>query len=214
MKKMLFLLFVLFLSGCSATYNLEIKNSKFNEKIEIDASKESELNYFKNNDLYSIMSNYNNFHKYNKKIENSLKAHLSYNYNFDEYKNATVLNSCFNAYSIIKEKDYYILSTSTGLKCVKEENSVLLNNLKIVIKTNHKVIKSNADKIDKYTYIWNIDQKNYDTKEIYLKFYQDKYVFNYNNEFTIKMLILSSIVVVLLLVIFIIIKKVKKAGRV
>ena len=208
---LLFISFFLVLTGCSATYNLEIKNKDFIENVSI--TDDNSLDYFKNNKFYAIMDGASNFKEYNKKVEKDSKVKFKYSYKINDYRKATVLKTCFRAYSVIDEKDYYLLSTSTGIKCAKEEDAVLLDDLKIVIKTNHKVKESNADQVKGYVYTWNIKKADYDNARIYIKLYKDKYVFNYENEFVINVLIISSILLIIALLAFIIVKKVKKAGN-
>ena len=210
-KYLLCLVLIVILTGCKATYNLEIKNKDFIENISITDNRS--LDYFKNNKFYAIMDGASNFKEYNKKVEKDSKVKFKYSYNINDYRKATILKTCFKAYSVIDEKDYYLLSTSTGVKCAKEEDAVLLDGLKIVIKTNHKVKESNADQVKGYVYTWNIKKDDYDNARIYIKLYKDKYVFNYDNEFVITVLIISSILLIIALLTFIIIKKVKKAGN-
>ena len=212
MKKILILFIVLFLCGCSATYKLEIRDKAFKEDVAIN---DGSLKYFKDNKFYAIMDGASHFVEYNKKVKNN-NTNFSFNYNFDDYSKATVLKTCFSAYSIIEEDGYYILSTSKGIKCAVEEKKVLLDNLTIVIKTNHVVKESNANSksSNKHEYVWKFNKDNYDTSNIYIKIYKDKYVFNYNNEFTILVSIICGIVLTILIATLIIVRKVKKASKV
>lgn len=213
MKKIIYIIItLLFLSGCSATYNLEIRDNVLKEKISIE---DKNLKYFKENKFYAIMDGASNFVEYSKKTKDN-KVNFISNYSFADYSKATVLKTCFSAYSIIEEDDYYILSTSKGIKCAFEEDRVLLDDLKIVIKTNHVVKESNANSksSNKHEYVWKFNKDNYDTSNIYIKIYKDKYVFNYNNEFTILVSIICGIVLTILIATFIIVRKVKKASKV
>ena len=212
MKKIIYILVILFVSGCSANYNLEIKDNILKEKIVIEAK---DLKYFRDNTFYAIMNGASNFIEYEKKVINS-SVEFSHNYNFNDFSNATVLKSCFDAYSIIEEGDYYILSTSKGIKCAIEEDNVLLDDLKVVIKTNHSVKSNNSNRksSNKHEYVWVFNKDNYGNASISMKIYKDKYVFNYNNEFLIKVAIIVGIVLTILLLVFIIRRKVKKANKI
>ena len=90
----------------------------------------------------------------------------------------------------------------------------MLDELDIIIKSNHKLKETNADSINGYEYTWHFDQNNYKDGNVYLKLYKDKYVFNYENEFTIQIIIISAFVLTILISTFIIIRRVKKAGKV
>ena len=219
MKKVIILLVLLLVTGCTATYNLEIKNDVFKENISINmtGSNKNQIDYFKNNTFYSIMDRRSNFKEYNKKIiekSDYSKANFSYNYKLNDYRKSTTLSTCFDAYNIIDEDGYYIISTSKGIKCAKEEDTVMLDKVKIVIKTNHKLKETNTNNINKYIYTWEFDEKDYDKANIYLKIYKDKYVFNYENEILINILIISSFVLIIGIFTFIIFRKVNKAKKV
>ena len=214
MKKWIFIVMLLVLTGCSATYKMEIVDDVFKEKISINSSN-NDLSYFKNNKFYAIMNGASNFIEYNRK-EGKNSIDFSYNYSFDNISKSTLLKSCFSAYSIIEEDNYYILSTSEGIKCATEEDRVLLDNLKVVIKTNHVVKESNEnDKSNnKYEYVWNFSKDDYSKAKIYMKIYKDKYVFNYNNEITILIGVIGGLVLVILTMVIILVRKVKKANKI
>ena len=204
---------IVIMTGCKATYKLEIKDNNFKESISINSTKDSEMKYFKDNKFYAIMNGASNFEEYKKKDKKN-EVSFSYKFNDLDYKESTVLKSCFKAYSVIKEGKYYILSTSKGLKCSVEEDRVLLDNLDVVIKSNHKLKDTNADEVNGYKYIWHFNKDNYQDGNIYLKLYKDKYVFNYDNEFTIKVIIIGVSVLTILITALIIIRRVKKAQKV
>ena len=212
MKRILVIFTILFLCGCNATYKLEIKDKVFKENISIN---DSSLKYFKDNKFYAIMDGASNFVEYDKKIKNN-NVNFLHIYSFNDYSKATVLKTCFDAYNIIEEDDYYLLSTSKGVKCAVEEDRVLLDDLKIIIKTNHVVKDSNANSKsnNKYEYVWKFNKDNYEDASISMKIYKDKYVFNYNNEFVIKVAITIGIVLTILVIVFIIRRKVKKANKI
>lgn len=212
MKRILVIFTILFLCGCNATYKLEIKDKVFKENVSINAGS---LKYFKDNKFYAIMDGASNFVEYDKKIKNN-NVNFLHIYSFNDYSKATVLKTCFDAYNIIEEDDYYLLSTSKGVKCAVEEDRVLLDDLKIIIKTNHVVKDSNANSKsnNKYEYVWKFNKDNYEDASISMKIYKDKYVFNYNNEFVIKVAITIGIVLTILVIVFIIRRKVKKANKI
>ena len=211
-RYLLIMFLIVVLSGCKAVYKLELKDNVFKENIDINADNNS-IKYFSNNKFYAIMNGQSNFVEYNKKIKNN-NVIFSHVYDGLDFVNSTTLKTCFKAYNIIKEGDYYILSTSKGITCSTEEDAILLDSLDVVIKSNHKLKDTTADDVDGYQYTWHFTKNNYQDGEIYLKLYKDKYVFNYENEFTIKIIIIGVSVLTILITAFIIIRRVKKAQKV
>ena len=60
------------------------------------------------------------------------------------------------------------------------------------------MVENNADKVEKgYIYIWNIDRSNYKEKIPTLKLYTKKHVFNYENEFVIRVLTVIGIIAII-----------------
>ena len=118
---------------------------------------------------------------------------------YDSY----AINQCYDKFSAIVEEDYIILSTNKFNKCIVDNN---VDEIKIHLKTNHRVKENNADEIDKYNYYWNINKSNYDYKNIYIMLYRDKYVFNYEGE-AIPYIIGSVIVAILILIVIIVLKR-------
>lgn len=195
-KIVIILMFSFLLCGCSVQYNLEIKNDVFRENIKIsfNSKDDGSYKYFSENKFYAIMDGVSNFKEYQKETENEKNIVFSYTYDGIEFNKATSLGSCFKAYNVIDENDIYIISTSKGLTCAREEDVILLDNLDVVIKTNHIVKDNNADEVDGYTYTWHFNKDNYDKKSIYIELEKDNFVFNYENEFVKKMILLFSII--------------------
>ena len=220
-KTLILIILSLFLSGCNAIYKLEIKDNEFRENIEISMnnSETSSISYFNNNSFYAIVDGASNIIPYNKKVDkdsNDTKINFSYNYDKANYKKASALKSCFSAYNIVSENDYYIISTSKGIKCATEENTVLLDDLTVLIKTNHLVEESNnnTESENKNEYIWKFNKDNYDKAEIYMKIYKNKYVSDYNNEDKIRITVIVILACVVMLASLIVLIKYKKVQKV
>ena len=219
-KVLILIILSLFISGCSVVYKLEIKDDEFRENIDISIKNNdtSSISYFKDNKFYAVMDGASNFIEYNKTISNNDSdsiINLSHNYDRIDYKKATILKSCFDAYNIVSEDKYYLITTSKGIKCAKEEDTVLLDNLTIIIKTNHVVKESNNIESTKDNeYIWKFNKDNYDNAEIYMKIYKNKYVSNYNNEQKIKTIVISILIVILIIFIIVGYIKMKKNQKI
>ena len=212
-KKIIIVLVLSFLlCGCNVQYNLEIKDDEFRENIKINFNSKDDkgYKYFVENKFYAIMDGVSNFKEYQKETENEKNIVFSYTYDGLEFNKATSLGSCFKAYNVIDENNNYIISTSKGLTCAREEDVVLLDGLDVVIKTNHIVKDNNADEVDGYVYTWHFNKDNYDKKNIYIELEKDNFVFNYENEFVKKMLLLFSIVFIIVSVSVFMLFKFKK----
>ena len=202
-RKMITLcLFSFLLCGCTAQYNLEIKDDDFRENIKINFNSKDDgaYEYFSENKFYAVMDGVSDFKEYKKESNAKENINFSYTYEGLEFNKATSLSSCFKAYNVMDENGYYIISTSQGLTCAREEDTILLDGLDVVIKTNHIVKENNADEVDGYVYTWHFDKSNYDKKSIYIELEKDKYVFNYENEFVKKMILYFSITIILVVV--------------
>lgn len=201
MKKIVVLLFLFVLTGCTVKYNIEFVDDTVFENFTVnvnDIKEPDSINYLTNNDFYAYINP--DMIKFNKEIEkgnNITKFKYSYKYNIDDYKDSMALSSCFKGYNIIKENNYYLFSTSKGIKCMTSDNSTIIQKLDITIKSNHKLIDTNADEVYEGKYVWHLNKKNYLEKSIMLKVYQNKYILNYNKQFTKKLTIFLIVLAII-----------------
>ena len=209
MKKIFILsFFLLLLTGCTATYNIEIYNDKVKEDmsfVEKDSNKwnsvvEYELTYDElvsnfyeypypifygtvvDEDPYIKLKNVKYYTSV--KINNDLEygGGLKYNdFNINEYVDSNIVKECYDYFNVIDEDDSIFLSTSKVNKCFDEYP--LLDNITINLKTNHKVLEHNADSKNGYHYSWTIDKSEKDNAAIYIRLDKKHFVFNYENEF-------------------------------
>lgn len=211
-KKLIILIVLMCLTGCSVKYNLEIVNETFKEDVVIYGMSTKTLKNFQDNQYYAIIDGINNSKAYDQTINDS-KVNLNYVYDLSDFRKATILKSCFTGYNIIREKDHYILSTSKNLKCASMEGKESIDNLKIIIKNNHKIIKTNGKKINDYTYEWNYNKDNFDKQNIYMEYYRNKYVFNYNNQLLMVLGIIVGIGIVAIIIFKIFVQKTNKINN-
>lgn len=169
MKKILFIIpLILFISGCSSTYNLEIGNNSFKENIEIkfdkteipneslyeDIETDDQITPFLEEDHHAFFSKKDKY--YNKKViyyDNYIDVNLSYDYSSSEFKDANSLNSCFENFIFDDEENYYIHVYGNFYCLYTDEFS-------INIKTNNKVLRSNATSVEGNIYTWKINNDN------------------------------------------------------
>ena len=231
-KKTIILGLILFLtSACSAEYDLEFKNGNLHEKttikenaISISENVKGDFEKYREYYIPSIIpiGNINNEdmtikvkeQKYYKNRHNfsSDEYNLIYKYKFNttNYKDAYLPNYANEYFNFLSNGKSYIISTSKNYKVFDEFSS--LNNISVHIKSNHKLISTNADQVDGYNYYWNINRG--DNKTIYLEVAKKEYIFNYENDFiylVIKILVAALIILYVVLYHY---KKLKKMNEV
>lgn len=207
-KLIIIFLIVFLVSGCTAEYNVEIYNDEVRVDgsfVEEDTSKWEEsiydIPYYEvvewkttgdsetpvADGIYKISDN------------TKLGIGLKNTYNLlDDYVTSPGLKACYQYFNVIEENDEIIISTSTTNKCFDEYS--LLDTITVNLKTNHKVVSSNADIVNGYHYTWNLDRYNKDDAVISLVLKKDEYVFNYENEFIKKTIYIVGITGIILIV--------------
>lgn len=179
-NKLLFLfLLLLFCSGCSVEYNLDIdKNDKFQEVVEITAEDGNDIEKIQNYQVYlpidnnaddaSVFQNKLNGVSYyeQKKSTSYDKLKFSYLHNFDTFQRDYITNSSYEYVTITKDDNQLILSTSRINKAFEIYSN--LNFVTINITSRYKLIDTNADTHSKYKYTWVVDRTNYNNKYLYL----------------------------------------------
>lgn len=193
MKKKIILLFlIIFLaSGCTIKYNIEIYNGEVRETIDlvekdIDTMDELETKMYANFDKYQVYDGVNkHFEPYEKDHYYAFRSKETYD--FDAYNSniKPISNSCRDI-SFVDDGKYTTFQMLGYLKWFEKYED--LDEIELVIKSNHKVKEHNADETGRHTYIWHINKDNYKEKIPMIKLYSNKYVFNYNNEFIKKIL--------------------------
>lgn len=200
-KRIIIIIFVFFLTGCSASYNLEItEDLKIKEDVYL-IGKTSEFTSYGN----SLTSTFDNIIKVYQ--ENNLKPKLNLNSidysnvddsqeylditltrnykNFDKYKNSDILINCFKSYDIVEEnKQYKLYINGINWDTIDQATSVdkydfIIDTINVKITLPFKVLSSNADyqEEDTNTYIWAVNRETTNEFEIRLDFSKkDKFV--------------------------------------
>ena len=142
----------------------------------------------------------------------SLGIKTNYKYNVSNYKDAFLPNSCFKYFNFLSNEETYVLSTSEGINCFKDYDK--LDNLDIIITSNHKVKETNADIVEKDSYIWKVNKDNADSTSLYIELYKDDFVFNYKNRFVYTVLGIIGVAFLIFIVIIILRKKANKNNKI
>lgn len=233
MKKIILLIVGLFiLSGCSATYNLEIYNDEYKENISVlsekaDTTEMKDWNIptnadEENMDILLTTDKITGINYYAKK-DSFTNNHYKY-----AYANEFSMTNYYKSYFAVNSYDFFavyyddtdesgkkdLITISTSFKNLIFEKYPDLENLTINIKTNHRVYSNNADSKKDYTYTWNINKNNYADKAIQIRIYKDKYVLNYNQELSKKLYIFLIILGILLVAMVIALLRMRKANKI
>jgi hypothetical protein len=180
MKKILIeLLLLIFLTGCTATYNINISSKGIEENLTINAISlnENSLLYEYYLPLYfddSGSSDTNEklegieYYDSNLTLENNFRV-LSYQHKFTqaEYLKSSIINSCYSnieyspySYGEETESKYVRIATISDFSCFglyEQLDSVIVN-----ITIDYDVVESNATSVNGKTYTWNITPNNLD----------------------------------------------------
>ena len=187
MKKRLFLLILLsfLLCGCTANVNITINDNIVSERVSIveapygDASiSDIASQYrkyvpaFKDTIIVDTMPDAKEdgvkyYRQSGTEVNGSYNAYYQYDYNFREFKNSTSINSAFKSSTVqydSYEKTILFSTESSGM--VLFDSYPQLDEVKINITTNYKVLENNADynSGNVYTWVFNKNTK----KGVYL----------------------------------------------
>lgn len=179
MKKVILIISLLFISGCTTSYNLEISNDSFKENITVyinkseiptkiydDIELDDQITPFIENDYPAISSDSKSYYK--KVVTDAgdyYKVLMDYKYSEKEFGQSNSLKNCFENYEFGYDKKYYI-HVYGNFYCLYSDE------IKINIKTNNKVLKNNADTVNGNVYTWNINKQN--EKDVDIEFEVEK----------------------------------------
>lgn len=191
MKKIISLIFILFLmTGCDATYNLTLENNQITESLQIinDNNADREIrDTFLNSalatdyreDIPEVNIKQDGIKYYTiKKYDSENTLGISYESDFTlyEYQYSTIVNT------VTKSFDYQNNKDGININIQKPLDAFILypdlNNLTIKFKTNHQVIKNNADEIAGDTYYFYLNKNNYQDKTIIIELSNDYKITN------------------------------------
>ena len=173
MKKVLIILSILLLSGCSINYNLEISSDSFIENIEGTIPKnefdtpDSEIadltiyNYIYT-EQYAIMGGEQPYEKELTEKGNEVNVKYSHAYKGD-FKNSQIMNSCYENVLFKETDDLYVIKLGGDFSCS------LANKITVNITTDYTVVNNNANKVKGNTYTWKLEKGSTDIEMDILK---------------------------------------------
>lgn len=175
-RKILILIILVLLCGCSNEYTLKISNDKFKENINITIPKsmipvltqeqidagieiDDQVTPFVEGKTASLITNDKFYKKKSIEYDDYFNVQMDYTYNENEFKDANSINLCFEYPELDFSESYYI-NLQGSFYCLYADS------VDIKIETSNKVHFNNADEIQGNTYIWHIDESNSDYVDI------------------------------------------------
>lgn len=220
-KKCIVLLLLFLISGCDVNYNITVSNDSVMESSNFyfDVSDINSNEYYdgKHNtsnlpkfidsnyrqDYFAYIYSFNDLSKYSKSISSDNNGfNLKFNYDLEKFGGSNIFNACKKSNYTVDDKNI-VIDVSDVSNCFYNDSYGSLNSIKINIKTDLKVLKNNADSVNKNIYTWNINRDNYRNKKIYIKI---KKKIRYDNVF-IGVGFLCIVILFMIFIIFIIKKK-------
>ena len=202
LKRIIFLIIsMIMLSGCSAEYELNFVDAKYNEKFKTIGSINDE-NYRNEIDVLNDKNVFNNDKGYG--------VILSYSYNSkDDYLKSSIIYSMFQGFNITDDEIYLYDPLNVFL------TYPLLDDITISFKSDKKVYDNNADEVKNNKYYWYLNKDNYKDKNIRISFKKNEMLSQKNivisdKSFKFGMYIFLIILLIGVLVIF---EKVKKSNK-
>ena len=187
MKKILLLMCLFLLTGCSANYNLVIDENIYHESLEIansnygdiyksqienalNASMPADINYYDPVSTHKVDGV--NYYEVEKNLDDT-NLGLTYKYDFyyENYQNSTILKLFDSRSELLQNNNIVSLNATADYKVFLKYPE--LDKLNIKISTNKKVYTHNADRVSGNDYYWVILKDDSTSKKI--NFSYDKY---------------------------------------
>lgn len=174
-KLLVLLIIILFTTGCTCEYNLNIVDNDYMEAVNINADNQAELNGLNVNwQVPTDKEEYNIGEKpgttgtykselYDYKLTNNT---LTFNHTFtrNSISKSSAISNCYDMATIKEYDSKIIISTSTRVKCFDKYPE--LSKITITINTDKNVINNNADYVNGKNYIWYLDKTKVDNRPI------------------------------------------------
>lgn len=204
MRKYLLFVLIIFITGCSINCDINIKNDSFTENDNLTIQTGLNTDYINEHVSNSnrIYDNYKVDYKYSTE-QKGLDSIHSYNFkfNFAQFKKFSYINRCFEKVEIDNDDDYISIKTSDRFQCIYMDEFITVDEVKVNITTDLKVVSNNADVVDGNKYSWTYDLDNID-KPINIKIKKSNKLINSTLNFIEDQKLIYVIIVIIVLIIF------------
>ncbi len=176
---MFVLLLILFCSGCTVQYNLDIDHyDRINEQVILKSSTSADtvairdyVSYLpinKDADDSSIFNQKLDGVVYYDQKKSALNDAITFQHlhSFNTFQNDYITSGSYKYVTVSQRKNNLILSTSKVNQAFERYDN--LDEIVVKIHSRYKLVDTNADNSNNYTYIWRIDRNNYHDKFLYL----------------------------------------------
>lgn len=214
MKKLLILICLLFLTGCSVSYEITLENNKIKERLTIVEKNQSLFDV--ENDTGSTLREIfdtlaseesDEFSVLDYSVESlNSDTQLGVEYYSDSTQsliNSSAINQCYMNPKIQINDNIVTFNTGNDFTCYDYYEN--LETINVVLTTEYKVLSSNADMVEGNKYIWNITKEG--NKNIELSY--EQYVFEDSPIGTI-ILVVALVVIFSLVALYVYKKKTKE----
>lgn len=167
---------IILLSGCSAVYEVNVDINNMKESLRVTLN-DDEYYEFNSDENYKYLNMYYNDPNndgtdgvqlplpgvlyYDFTMNESLKTvNFSGNTDYRNYHRSSIIKLGYEDIKVIYENDKLHLKTSQGFLFDMDT----LENLKVVLKSDYRVLHSNCDYVDGKSLVWEINKSNYKTK--------------------------------------------------
>lgn len=173
---LILLLVCLFLSGCTAKYDLNISDDIFDENVHVEF-KEKEFSIEELSTMSHIINGETNafygedgneiINKELTKKGNKQVFNMNYRYTSDNFDNAYVINNCFDGHVFLEDENHYYLAALGDFYCNYN------GDVDISISTDYIVLDTNA-KYKNGKYVWTIKHNDNKDLDLYIDILKEK----------------------------------------
>ncbi len=209
------------LSGCSAEYNLTIKNSTMEEDINaiFDKATESELanrmEGIRRTAFYNYDTRENEYYDFTKReTDDNIILNYSYQYTGNDLYKSEAASRCYYKRIVNVTDDVITINTDNQVACLYKDGDREIDSITVNIRTALTVLENNADKVNGNTYTWYINDKNYTNKPIYIKIEKERYQESFTSQVISIIVILIIVVIIGILIYFKALRRRKKNNKI
>ena len=214
MKKIILLIAITLLTGCTANYDINILEDKITDNIQIytDNKTVKIASQEQTEKFYQELGNWERGYEYYKRELYTTDKITGYKYTYDfsynEYDAMSQIRKCYNDFEFTHNENKIEIKTSEEFLCKNYYKNV--NKISINITSEYEILNSNADIKTNDIHTWTITNTNYQNKPIKITLLKKKNIKEKEDQKLEIKNILIFIIFILLIIVLIIQKKDKK----
>ena len=214
MKKIILLIAITLLTGCTTNYDINILEDKITDNIQIytDNKTVKIASQEQTEKFYQELGNWERGYEYYKRELYTTDKITGYKYTYDfsynEYDAMSQIRKCYNDFEFTHNENKIEIKTSEEFLCKNYYKNV--NKISINITSEYEILNSNADIKTNDIHTWTITNTNYQNKPIKITLLKKKNIKEKEAQKLEIKNILIFIIFILLIIMLIIQKKDKK----